>query len=114
MKKKIVYIMLAAAVLCACTGCKKKEKVQQTETASETVKVQNETAEQKEDTKVTETAAQEESKIQEETKAEAAGSAEVTGNSAEDNMENIAEEEQTEQIEIGDEDSWEDSAEGWD
>ena len=110
MKKKLIYALMTAAVFCMAVGCgKKAEKNVTTESAAVQTEAAKETTAPAEDAseKATEPSTKEETANSEK--------AAVSDNSAKDEAEvTDSQEEQAEQIETAADDSWENSAEGWD
>lgn len=112
MTKKAVYALLIIVMICSCAGCKKKDQTQQmatvkqeseTETVKET-KTDKETEIQNLPQKTTESDSTGQKNTEAGTDKQAAENSTVTS------PENV----ETEELEIGGEDSWEDSADGWD
>ena len=116
--KKIIYICLICLMICSCAGCKKKDQTQQ----MATVKQESETETVKETKIVKETKADKETEIQnlpqKTTESDSTGQknteAGTDKQAAENNTVTSPENIETEELEIGGEDSWEDSADGWD
>lgn len=112
MKRKAVYTLLVVAMLCMCVGCKKKDQAQQMETVKQEMTA--ETAQETETPKETEAqTAQQKTTETENTvqgNTEASTGMQTEANNAVTSQENA----ETEELEIGSEDSWEDSADGWD
>lgn len=112
MTKKAVYALLIVVMICSCAGCKKKDQTQQ----MATVKQESETE------TVKETKADKETEIQnlpqKTTESDSTGQknteAGTDKQAAENNTVTSPENIETEELEIGGEDSWEDSADGWD
>ena len=112
MKRKAVFTLLVVAILCMCVGCKKKGQAQQMETVKQEMTA--ETAQETETSKETEAqTAQQKTTETENTvqgNTEAGTDKQAAENSTVTSQENV----ETEELEIGGEDSWEDSADGWD
>lgn len=110
--KKIIYICLICLMICSCSGCKKKDQTQQMatvkqESETETVK-ETETNKETEIQNLPQKTTESDSTGQKST--EASTDKQAAENSTVTSQENV----ETEELEIGGEDSWEDSADGWD
>lgn len=92
--KQIIYICLICLMICSCAGCKKKDQTQQ----MATVKQESETETVKK------------TKTDKETEIQTLPQKTTESDSTVTSPENV----ETEELEVGAEDSWEDSADGWD
>ena len=110
MKRKAVYTLLVVAILCMCVGCKKKGQAQQMETVKQemTAETAQETSKETEAQTAQQKTTETENTVQGNT--EAGTDKQAAENSTVTSQENV----ETEELEIGGEDSWEDSADGWD